>query len=163
MENTTTARIDMQRLQLLNDRLCQTLDALNQVRISAHNIGTANPFLAGYGYNTAYNPTLGYAPAFVNPAFGYNSLPTVANPWMTGSAVNAWNPFYTQGIGQIPGAHMPFTTPYVGGYNPAFTGYVPSYTPSYAPSYAAGFSPYTRPGMMGMDATRTQFTQPVGF
>ncbi|MCB0384852.1 MAG: hypothetical protein KDD43_05620, partial [Bdellovibrionales bacterium] len=41
----TTAKIDVQKLQLLNDRICQTIDALNQVRMSMHG------FTNGLGHN----------------------------------------------------------------------------------------------------------------
>ncbi len=63
-----TVKIDMQRLQLLNDRIAQTIDALNQLRLTVHGIqhtpATVNPW-GGY-------PT-GYGPQFVQPtSFGYN-------------------------------------------------------------------------------------------
>ncbi|OFZ18906.1 MAG: hypothetical protein A2Z20_12430 [Bdellovibrionales bacterium RBG_16_40_8] len=55
MERTTTARIDMQKLQLLNDRITMCLDAINQLRATAHNVGF------GYAPNTQIG--MGYAPA----------------------------------------------------------------------------------------------------
>jgi hypothetical protein len=71
MENTTTVRIDIQRLQVLNDRLCQTLEALNQVRLSAHAPVVGGHF-AGLGMNPlAMNGLAGYGiPAYGVPAYG---------------------------------------------------------------------------------------------
>ncbi len=52
------ARVDVRKLQVLNDRINQTIDALNQVRLSVHGLGhtggmqpQVNPlnFLQGYG------------------------------------------------------------------------------------------------------------------
>ena len=54
-----TAKVDIRKLQILNDRINQTLDALQQVRLSVHGIQhTAGlgwqqqpPFVGGYGWN----------------------------------------------------------------------------------------------------------------
>ena len=112
MENTTTVRIDIQRLQILNDRLCQTLDALNQVRLSAHAQVTGYaPSHLGAGYTNPYLPqnlpvyqnpyqTLGYAPAFTGVYGQPQVLPTqISNPWLAacGPVVN---PFINGGIFQ---------------------------------------------------------------
>jgi hypothetical protein len=82
-----TARVDIRRLQLLNDRIAQTIDALNQVRLSVHAVqNTAFPNVVsavGIGHT---NPTS------VNPYF--------TNPYL---AQQAWgmglNPFATFGMG----------------------------------------------------------------
>jgi hypothetical protein len=42
-----TVKVDLQKLQLLNDRIAQTIDALHQVRLTVHGIQHSNP--AGYG------------------------------------------------------------------------------------------------------------------
>jgi hypothetical protein len=59
-----TAKIDIRKLQLLNDRISQTIDALNQVRMSVHGLAHSNP-------QATTAPTLN-VPATVNPfaAFG---------------------------------------------------------------------------------------------
>jgi hypothetical protein len=48
------ARVDVRKLQILNDRINQTIDALNQVRLSVHGLGHSpvqNPIgFAGPGY-----------------------------------------------------------------------------------------------------------------
>lgn len=94
--NTTTARVDIERLQILNDRLCQTLDALNQVRLSAHNVSyspMAQPFYSqpihgqlnqmvpafgGYSPNTAWGYTQALpqtvTPFHAQPQFGFESI-----------------------------------------------------------------------------------------
>ena len=35
----TMAKVDIRKLQLLNDRIAQTIEALNQVRLSVHGVG----------------------------------------------------------------------------------------------------------------------------
>ncbi len=77
----STARIDFQKLQILNDRICQTLEALNQVRLSA---------MTHAGFNS-YAP---YAPSFtpgfqagVQGTVNQGMIPTVGqwpqiSPWM---------------------------------------------------------------------------------
>jgi hypothetical protein len=42
------AKVDIRRLQMLNDRIAQTLDALNQVRLSVHAVGQTSP-IPGFG------------------------------------------------------------------------------------------------------------------
>jgi len=49
------AKVDVRKLQILNDRINQTIDALNQVRLSVHGLGHTgqsqgmNPFTQGLG------------------------------------------------------------------------------------------------------------------
>ena len=38
-----TVKVDVQKLQLLNDRIAQTIEALNQVRMSVHGIQHSPP------------------------------------------------------------------------------------------------------------------------
>ncbi len=42
-----TAKVDIKKLQLLNDRINQCIDALNQVRLSVHGLASASPFAGG--------------------------------------------------------------------------------------------------------------------
>src|SRR5580765_545566 len=63
------ARVDVRKLQILNDRINQTIDALNQVRLSVHGLGHTgmNPPGHGPGYGMqqglgAQNPYLFGAP-----------------------------------------------------------------------------------------------------
>jgi hypothetical protein len=75
-----TARVDIRKLQLLNDRINQTIDALNQVRFSvyAQQTGAAVTPVLGLGHT---NPTVN--PYFANPfvaqqAFGMGVVPFTA-------------------------------------------------------------------------------------
>jgi hypothetical protein len=76
-----TAKVDLRKLQLLNDRITQVIDALNQVRFSVHGL----QHTAGYwpGYNTAglgwgvspWNNTTQFGTPFVNaPGAGINGI-----------------------------------------------------------------------------------------
>jgi hypothetical protein len=61
-----TVKVDIQKLQLLNDRIAQTIEALNQVRMSVHGIQHAPTSPWGYG---AYpGAQLGFAQG-MNPQF----------------------------------------------------------------------------------------------
>lgn len=71
------AKVDIRKLQILNDRIAQTLDALNQVRMSVHGIGQTTP-TAGFGH-----PGIGLS--HTTPGYGqvpYGQVP----PWFAGSA-----------------------------------------------------------------------------
>ena len=79
MDSIATTRIDLQKLQLLNDRICQCLDALNQVRLSAH-ASTFAPTPYGYGYNHfAGQPAFG-SPVW-NSGFQPGFQPGFNTPW----------------------------------------------------------------------------------
>jgi hypothetical protein len=150
MDNTTTARIDLSRLQLLNDRLCQTLDALNQVRFSAHHVSApthvshtghghgfghthAHPGMThshiGYGHaphmTTHYTPH--YAPHYTpnfGPAWGTTYAPTAAwGIYPTTVAPFGSFPFGTPGYA-TSGFATPagYTAPTTSGYMPGFDG-----------------------------------------
>ena len=90
-----TAKVEIRKLQLLNDRINQCIDALNQVRLSVHGLqhttgipqGTAgiplvqtpfgvNPFAQGNPY------AQGYAPGFVKQ--GAAVIPTQIGPTQLG-------------------------------------------------------------------------------
>ena len=45
-----TAKVDIRKLQLLNDRINQCIDALNQVRLSVHGLSHTSPQTAGLPY-----------------------------------------------------------------------------------------------------------------
>jgi hypothetical protein len=115
MENTSTVRIDLQRLQILNDRLCQTLEALNQIRLSAHSPAYFGGAPVGYGI----------------PAYG---MPTTAmNPYM-GQYVNPY-------IGATPYAGV---TPYVGA-TPFYGYGIPAVTPNFFGGVGVGHAVGTSP------------------
>ncbi len=82
-----TAKVDIRKLQLLNDRINQCIDALNQVRLSVHGLShtSPSPQLTGMqGVNPwSQNPVLGpgstgYALLPQPGAFGFQQAPYVA-------------------------------------------------------------------------------------
>jgi hypothetical protein len=96
-----TVKVDIQKLQLLNDRIAQMIDALNQVRMSAHGIQHTpqayGPVPFGSTYGAYPTPQAG----FVQPFNPYTS-PYTTSPY-AGSFLGS----------QLP---VPFTTsPFVGG------------------------------------------------
>ena len=50
------AKVDIRKLQLLNDRITQTIDALNQVRLSVHGLGLGHSAMspAAFGSSQAF-------------------------------------------------------------------------------------------------------------
>ncbi len=77
-----TAKVDIRKLQLLNDRINQCIDALNQVRLSVH----------GLSHTSLSQPVAGMSgmhPMAQNPAFGSGAAPSQ-------------NPLYLQGYGVVP-------------------------------------------------------------
>jgi hypothetical protein len=64
-----TAKVDIRKLQLLNDRITQCIDALNQVRLSVHGLSHTTP-VTGLG-------ALGFAapPVFGSPFAAVGAIP----------------------------------------------------------------------------------------
>jgi hypothetical protein len=72
-----TAKVDIRKLQLLNDRINQCIDALNQVRVSVHGLshaslgaqaGVGTPFTQSPFGQTPYGAAAigaGYSPGFI--------------------------------------------------------------------------------------------------
>jgi hypothetical protein len=86
------AKVDIRKLQLLNDRIAQTIDALNQVRMSVHGLqhttaGMQQPSPIGYG-------GIGVTGAYPVPGVG---VPFGAQPGQFAQPVNP----YAQGLGQF--------------------------------------------------------------
>src|SRR5262249_38312094 len=104
-----TAKVDIRKLQLLNDRINQCIDALNQVRLSVHGLAATPglpqstgvfPGVAGFGLSHTGAPGSPFSqPGFggnvgpgINPGFGpmpFGQIPTV-NPYSLG------NPYFSQ-------------------------------------------------------------------
>lgn len=100
-----TAKVDIRKLQLLNDRINQCLDALNQVRLSVHGLSQ------GLSHSTSQagiNP--GVSSGFGQPGFG-------ASPFnQTGVSPFVQSPF-SQGL--APGlSHSSGFSPFAQGINP---------------------------------------------
>jgi len=113
------ARVDVRKLQILNDRINQTIDALNQVRLTVHGLGHSglqNPFLGQQGYGMQQGLGVGGQSPFGMP----NPLQGVGGPLS-----QLQNQFTQQGVpGQGGGMgfqHSPFTPQYT---NPFVNPYV---------------------------------------
>ncbi len=71
--------VNMQKLQLLNDRITQTIEALNQLRLTVHGIQHTPATVGPWGaYPMTYGqPTWGGQPQFVQPfvsPYGFGGL-----------------------------------------------------------------------------------------
>jgi hypothetical protein len=90
-----TATVDIRRLQILNDSINRTIDALNQVRLSVYGAVTPN--------------TLGVTPAIGGLAHAAAQNPFVASQWANQFAANQFaNPF-TNAFANVTN---PLTNPY---------------------------------------------------
>jgi hypothetical protein len=119
------AKVDVRKLQVLNDRINQTIDALNQVRLSVHGLGHTpgipqNPFPTQgfgvpqpfgvqqpFGLQQPYNLQQPYGMTGIqgipgiNPALGFQHNPyqpflsPFTNPLLTQGVTNPWTPMGT--------------------------------------------------------------------
>lgn len=102
------AKVDVRKLQILNDRINQTIEALNQVRLSVHGLGLGhsglqNPFLSqGYGLQQGLGVPNPYLYGMQNPLQGIG-----------GPLSQLQNQFTQQGVPGMGGGlgfqHSPFT------------------------------------------------------
>jgi len=110
------AKVDVRKLQVLNDRINQTIDALNQVRLSVHGLGHSgmsqgiNPFTQGlgaqqpfglqqsFGFQQPFGPSpYGVQQQFGQSPFGTSQFGFQHNPYQ--QYLNPFtNPFLTQGL-----------------------------------------------------------------
>lgn len=107
-----TAKVDVRKLQLLNDRITQTIDALNQVRLSVHGLQHTSPVTGTPGIGT--NPYAGYGMGVGQVPYAQPAMPQYAavNPWLNPmgightpfvqGAVPAWIPQAQLGLGHTP-------------------------------------------------------------
>jgi hypothetical protein len=121
-----TVKVDIQKLQLLNDRIAQTIDALNQVRLSVHGI-QHSPAYSPWAYaqpQYAAQPQFAspystfapsYAPQFVSPfvpGIQHTSMLPYAQPFVPGLQQQAQSPFVSQAA-QPVNVPTAWTMPYV--------------------------------------------------
>jgi hypothetical protein len=111
------AKVDVRKLQILNDRINQTIDALNQVRLSVHGLGHTgglqsqfSPFLSqGFGMQQPYGmggvPGYGLQqgipggfPGFIpQPPFGspfgfqHSPFQQLTNPYLSQGLTSPWS------------------------------------------------------------------------
>jgi hypothetical protein len=128
-----TAKVDIRKLQLLNDRINQTIEALNQVRLSVH----------GLSHTTGNVPTMGYPNVFGYGVQGFG--PQGYGPQNYGQA-------YGQGYGQTGWNQTGWPQGFTGqgyshttGWNPGTVGYLPgivNQNPYFTQMLNAGVNPF---------------------
>jgi hypothetical protein len=123
-----TAKVDIRKLQLLNDRINQCIDALNQVRLSVHGLSQGLSHTNPQG-QAGLNPGSQYPQGF--SGFGANPFQTGVNPFASPFGQTGVNPFGTAGFGQQIGQ------------NPLSQGFAPglSHTSGQSP-FAQATNPY---------------------
>ena len=92
-----TAKVDIRKLQLLNDRINQCIDALNQVRLSVHGLSQGLSHTSPQS-QIGVNPVSPYAQGFGANPF----LQTGVNPFGNPFGQTGVNPFAQVGFGQMP-------------------------------------------------------------
>jgi hypothetical protein len=103
-----TAKVDIRKLQLLNDRINQCIDALNQVRLTVHGLSQVAPGalpspmgFAGFGQL----PLPQFSPALSHSSpFGYGSVPGQVGIGQPGFGQPGFGPaaYGQAGYGQVP-------------------------------------------------------------
>ena len=99
------ARVDVRKLQILNDRINQTIDALNQVRLSVHGLGHTGMNPLGYSVPQglgAPNPYLFGAPSPYQSLHGFG-----------GQLSQLSSQLGQQGLGFQHSPFVPYPNPYV--------------------------------------------------
>lgn len=116
-----TAKVDIKKLQLLNDRISQCIDALNQVRLSVHGLSHSTATGQGIGAQQI-GAGLETGPQGYGAGFG---VPQGAAPWTSGlahSALGYGQPGFGPQFGLQPMPQMSFAQPNLGvaGFAPPF-------------------------------------------
>lgn len=140
-----TAKVDIRKLQLLNDRINQCIDALSQVRLSVHGLASGPTPGLGIGAGFGQGPTgLSHTGAFGSPFVpqGIGGMMSPGIPQQFGAS-----PFGQQfggAFGQVPGASPYGQLPIA--QNPWFQSVTPGLshsTGAWAPAaFAQGVNPY---------------------
>lgn len=98
------AKVDVRKLQVLNDRINQTIDALNQVRLSVHGLGhTSNPQLGFMSQGFGFPQTQGWGQQGFTGGLGHTGVvPPQLNPLSYLTQGQGFGPqgFGQQGLGQ---------------------------------------------------------------
>ena len=143
-----TAKVDIRKLQLLNDRINQCIDALNQVRLSVHGLSQGLSHTSGQGSQYSLGSQFGLGAQ----GFGANPFTQSVNPFTQG--VNPFTQggaspfgFGSQGMGQLPLGQSPWNQGFVpglshtGGQSPFPQGINPSPFMQGINPYLSGVSP----------------------
>jgi hypothetical protein len=165
MERTTTARIDLQKLQVLNDRLALCLDALHQVRMSAHAPAAHLGFAPAYGVNpVAQQFGYGVNPvaSIYNQQFGYGISPMAINHPINNQV---YNQQFGYGVSPMGYGMNPMGFSPVAGYGiPAWNTPVHSMgipTTSWNPAFNGAYGVETRPAYTNGAFTQAYATAPT--
>ena len=130
-----TAKVDIRKLQLLNDRINQCIDALNQVRLSVHGLSAGAAGVQGgigSGQGLPFGQELG----------GLSHSGVGQNPFAQQMGINPALQFgFPSPIGQVP-----------------FSGYSPALTQNPFTQFGGGFGIGANPLMTGL-----AHTGPEGF
>jgi len=135
------AKVDIRKLQILNDRINQTLEALNQVRLTVHGLSHSSPFQQQSLYSTGIGQPFGFgATPFMPTPYGYPVNPAIAGiqgvPNIPAYGLQHASPFSvynpTLGIPGIFGYGLQHSSPLgvlnpilsqgIGGFNPVLGG-----------------------------------------
>jgi hypothetical protein len=147
-----TVKVDVRKLQMLNDRINQCIDALGQVRLSVHGLShTAGASPVGVNPINPINPIqpfgnlggYGNPIAYGDPRLSYG-MPAAALGGLAHSAFPQTTPGFGQQFGQPFG--QPFSTPLglSGGWGP-FGGQVPPFATGLSHTAPEIESAYARP------------------
>jgi hypothetical protein len=100
-----TAKVDIRKLQLLNDRINQCIEALNQVRLSVHGLShTASPFIPAGINPLGQTPLAGGYAGFGQPSVPQGYVPGLAHSTpFPGTSPAAFIPGFAQGLGPFAG------------------------------------------------------------
>lgn len=135
-EGSMEAKVDVRKLQILNDRINQTIDALSQVRFSVHGLGhtgVPTPMMNPFSNLT---PHVGYPVPFpgypqVAPVNPLGPIPPIPGPFGLSHTP------YTPVINPLFNLPTTIPTPFV---NPAFSPIpTPGITPNWVPTPWMGF------------------------
>ncbi len=103
-----TAKVDVRKLQMLNDRINQTIDALNQVRLSVHGMSTGgipgqipgqipSQIPGSVQGGVPFGGGFPYGPGVGMQGLGVQGFGHTANPFVQGL-----NPYLQSPFGQTP-------------------------------------------------------------
>jgi hypothetical protein len=90
-----TAKVDIRKLQLLNDRISQCFEALNQVRLSVHGV-------QGLSHTSAQDPRIAPFAPLQGQAFGVG-YPQGINPYAASAPYIPGISHTTAASGMVPG------------------------------------------------------------
>jgi hypothetical protein len=116
-----TAKVDIRKLQLLNDRINQCLDALNQVRLSVHGlshtgaVGAINP-LGTIGQFAGADPR--FVTQGINPLASQAGIGGIGNVGF--GTVGIGQPFGAGGLSHTGAYAQPFAQPFAQSFGQPF-------------------------------------------